>query len=1116
MRHLASIINLATIVVASRSAGASEVGYYSQPALHGDRVVFVSEGDLWSAGIPEDEGAKIVAYRLSTAEGRESHPRISPDGTTVAFTAEFEGNRDVYTIGIDGGNLTRLTFHPGEDICVGWMPDGASVLFRSGRQHHFGRPELWRVSVKGGMPERYDFGECSLAAVNQSGKVIAFNQWSNENWTWKGYRGGTAPEIWIGEFASNRFWRLTADPANDLFPMWIGGRVFYLSDRSGQPNIFSDSPAGGDLKQHTRCVLDPEDPTAADGYDIRWPSADADIRGTRIIFAQAADLVLLDTRDDSIRRLDVQLATDRLASRRRFAEPQTTLTEFALSASGTQLLIGTRGELIRFAVHHDEAHQLTHTSGAREWGASFIDEDRIIAITDEGGEQQIAVLQSQDGAVSPLTTDRADWLFPPVVSPDGLRVAFADKTQRLHLMNIEDGERDIIDRSDAWEITDYRFSPDGQWLAYMKPAANGFGRIYLYSVRTGRSFPVSDGQHNEHHPRFDPKGQYLYFLAESELNPRMDRMDFEGAFIETTEVYAVPLSSATPPPQRDLAERAGFDLEGWSNPDSEDGVNRVEVVPAEDDAEPGGQPEDNLGPLAPMRVDVDGMADRAFRLCIDASNYTALEAVYGGVVLLREPVKGLLDQPWPPPPPGVGDGVVLLFDVMQEEATTVAENVTVFRLSAASGTIGYPVEGGIAVKPVRSEEEPEIVEVNSFPLRIDATREWRHIFVEAWRLQRDFYWAANMAGLDWHVVRTKYEALLDRVATRVEVNDLIGEMIGELRTSHTYIWGGEEREQPHEISVGLLGADISVVNGQFRIDRIIPGKAWDDDLRSPLALAHLDVNEGDVITAINGQPLGSRDNIFDHLQGQANKIIGLTIRASSGVVRTIEIRALSDESAIRYAAWVEANRAAVAEASQEIGYLHLPDMDAAGLVAFGRQFYGQIDKKALVIDVRNNGGGFVSQMIIERLARKIWAYQQPRHGRAYSYPDKALHGHLAVLIDQHAGSDGDIFPESFRILSLGPLIGTRTWGGVVGIRADKPFLDMGVSTQPEFAWWTPTDGWSLENQGVAPDIEVAITPGDRQRGVDPQFQAALEFLKKKLEKEPMERPQPPEFPVRRR
>ncbi|MHC4948086.1 MAG: S41 family peptidase, partial [Planctomycetota bacterium] len=1105
------IAGLAAILTVTPGGRAAETGYSAQPSLHGDRLVFVSEGDLWTATLAAGAGP-IVAHRLTSSDGSESHPVIGPDGGRLAFSAEYDGNTDVYVMPIDGGPPRRVTSHPDPDVALAWSPDGREVLFRSGRAHPHGRPELWRVSAAGGMPRRHDFGECSLVAMSSTGSRIAFTPWSNENWHWKRYRGGTAPEIWVGDLSAGRFTQLTDDRASDLFPMWMQGRVYFVSDRTGTANIFSDRPDSGDLRQHTRFAPDPADPTAVEGYDVRWPAGDAQRRGARIVFCQAGGLALLDLADDAVRRLDVRIASDRVAARQRFGASRRTLSDFALTADGETILATSRGEILLVPVDEDAApRQLTRTAGAREWGAVALGDEHAALITDAAGEQQVAVVPL-DGSDAPslVTEDREAWLLAPVASPDGRLIAFADMTMRLHVVDVRTLERRQVDRAAAGEITDYRFSPDSRWLAYVKPTPNGFGSIHLYSVRTERTFPVSDGRFDEREPRWDPKGRYLYFLSRRHFDPMVGQFDFDHVYVRATRIMALPLAADIPPPLPALARAAGFDLEDWAKPPEVD--DAADDDDADDEAE--ADAEADAG-TPPIRVETDGLAARATIMPIEAGAYAGLEAVPGGVLYLRQPLEGLRGEDWPSA--GLGEGKATLHRRLfaEKEPTEVAAKVARYRLDGRGTVVAVARGHGFDVIELGGDET-KTVALEDLRLHIDVRREWEHILAEAWRLQRDFYWAPNLVGVDWPAMREKYAALLPRVGTRTELNDVVGEMIGELGTSHAYIWGGERQDQAKPVSTGLLGIDVTPVAGGFRIDRVLPDDGVEPDGRSPLAAAHLAVTAGDVIVGVNDAAMPAGANLHDLLRDQAGRRVRLAVAAADGAGRrTVEVEAIGSERRLRYRAWVESNRRFVEEASEgRLGYVHIPDMGGEGLAAFSRMFYPQIDKPGLVIDVRNNGGGFVSQMIIERLARRPLGYDQPRHGTTTRYPQRSLVAHLAVVMDQHAGSDGDIFPASFRAAGLGPLIGTRTWGGVVGIRADKPFVDLGMSTQPEYAWWDTRGGWSIENEGVEPDIEVPLTPADRTAGRDPQLDRAVQWLLRRLEEKPMETPAPPPYPVR--
>jgi tricorn protease len=1104
MQSVMKIIAVAIpVVLATRSVFGSEKGYYLQPAIHDDQVVFVSEGDLWSANLanPREDGS-IVAWRLTSSDGFESHPHISPDGTSIAFSAEYDGNVDVYVMPIDGGVPQRLTYHPAPDTCLAWMPDGSEILFRSSRKEPNERDELWRVPARGGMPDPFAFGECSMISVTPTGGRFAFTPWSNEDWDWKGYRGGTAPDIWLGDFNSGHFSQLTDDSANDMFPMWVRGRVYFLSDRAGAPNIFSMAASGDDLQQHTFFAPDPENPTTVEGYDLRWPSADTQRRGDHIVFSQGGDLALLDVEKNEVRRLDLRTASDRVAVRQRFADVEDAVTEFELSPDGSLLLVGARGELISVPIEGGTPKQLTRTSFAREWGGAFLDDEYVVLISDAAGEQQLAV-GPIDGSEPPslITEDRQAWLFPPVASPDGEHLAFADKTMRLHLIEMRTLVQRQIDQSQGTEITDYRFSPDGQWLAYTKPLPNKLGAIYLYSVRTGRTFPVSDGMHDDSEPRWDPAGEYLYFLSKRHLDAQMGDLDFEHVYLDTTRVYAVPLAHDMPPPLTQLALAADFDLEDWAEPFYDDD----DYDDYDDDEEDDQDDEPEM-----MRVDTEGLAKRHYVLPIPPGNYSDLEAVPGALFYLAHPNAGLLDDDFGEAGPSESESQLRRYLFLDEQVEVVAEHVHEYRVNLDCTVAAVAHEDGLAVFDLESDESFDL-DLEELQLPVDVRAEWGHILQEAWRLQRDFYWSPDMGGVDWPAMLVKYEALLPRVGTRQELNDLIGEMIGELGTSHTYVWGGDAHDQAETVDVGMLGADVRFDGRGFVIRRILPGRPWDEELHSPLGAPHLDVKEGNYILAVNDIPLTPGSNLYAMLQDQAYKTVKLTVAddAFGANRRDVKIVTVPSEWALYYDAWIENNRRHVDEVSEgALGYLHIPDMDGEGLAAFSRGFYPQAEKQGLIIDVRNNDGGFVSQMVIDRLAQRPWAYDQPRHGSPERYPYRSPLGHMAVLIDQHAGSDGDIFPSSFRTLGLGPLIGTRTWGGVIGIRADKPFVDLGFSTQPEYAWWDDS-GWSLENEGVEPDIEVQITPQDRASGLDPQLAKAIEVLMEQIAAEPPAAPAPP-------
>jgi len=1142
---------------AGGAGGAGGVrGWYSQPALAGDRLVFVSEGDLWRADL-SDTTRPIVASRMTSVGALgavASSPVFSPDGEYLAFAITRGGNADVHVMPSAGGDATRLTFHPGADVPLAFTADGRAIAFSSARSNALGRPELWQISRGGGTPIAVGIGECTMVAYSATGGVVAFTPWSNERWSWRRYRGGMMPDIWLWETASDELRRVTDGGANDLFPMWLRGRLWFLSDRDGLMNLFSVDADGGDLRQHTALKGDPEASESSANLDLRHARADALRGGGRIILARGGDLLLYDARDDSLHELDIRLLSDRRGRQARRVDPLPTLSGLELSPDGSLLLVESRGELLAIPVGASRPGrlrspmQLTRSSGAREWGATFIDSMQLALISDQRGEQQISRMAADgSGGPSALTIDRESWLFPPRASPDGRWLAYGDKTHRLHLLDTTTLDERVVDSSEdgaVWEITDYRFSPDGQWLAYSRMEANRRHAIRLHSIRTQRTIELSDGLSDDTQPRWDPAGRYLYFLSNRTINPILNEFDFDHAVVGAMDVIAVSLDASTPPPVDHQWHAAGLDFDAWRGGRFGRATHHARIGDSDDENDAGDAPDDEgeasrFGAHGRILVTAEGLTARHHRLPIEAGVLDSLEAIPGGVLLLRRPIRGLLDVTWPTPPMGAPDATLerhLLgtqrdSDERRAGAETdaapgatskrvVARGISTYALSGDGRTVAFPKDDAIVVMPLENDDGRS-VRLSDLRLRVDPVAEWTQIFDEAWRLQRDFYWAPTMGGLDWDAKRRRHAPALQRIGSRTELDDLLRLLLGELATSHAYVWSrtadavaaGERPENPP----GLLGADLVRRGGGLTIDRIYRGAPWADLPPSPLDAPWLNIREGQFILAIDGQPIGGATNPYELLQGRAGVPTRITIAddAMGRGRRVVEVTPIADETPLRYWAWVESNRSRVADASDgRFGYLHLPDMSTDGLIAFNRMFWPQIDREAMIVDVRGNGGGFVSQMLLQRLARRVWAFMQPRHGATETYPSRTLHGPITVLIDQHAGSDGDIFPESFRLLGLGPLIGTRTWGGVVGIRADKPAVDLGVTTQPEFAWWEPTRGWSLENSGVSPDIEVQLTPADRRAGRDPQLERAIAELRERLAKDPMPLPERPPWPVR--
>jgi tricorn protease len=1127
-------------------ASAAVQGYYRFPTIHGDDIVFACEGDLWKVSTKGGE-----AMRLTSHPGVETMPHFSPDGKWIAFTADYSSSGDVYVMPADGGEPRQLSFHPAQDLVVGWTPDSNSILFRSRRSGLDAQETLFKVPRTGGEPEVVKVGAAAFASFAPDGNRIVFNRHS---WggNWKRYRGGTAPDVWVGDLSSGKFSQIIPGDFVNQFPMWVGDRIFFASERAGVGNLFSCATDGSNIQQVTQHA----------DFDARYPDTD----GKKIVYSVGADLWVYDIASKHDDRVDVQLPSDRIRERPRVEDASKTVDAFDLSPDGKRLAVSSRGEIWVTNTHPgNRIVQLTNDgSASRERLASFSpDGKKLIAITDETGEQELVIYDAKGKEPRKILTHRNQgWLFQPLWAAGGRRIVYADLTGTLLLADAETGEIKEIDHDDNWEIREYDVSPNGEWVVYAKTADNLNPGLWLYNISSGKKQPISNGFTSDYSPSFSPDGKYLLFLSNRHFNPYLDEIDNTWLNAKTTKPCLLILAKdgkspflpedlqdedkdkdkdkekdkdvTTKPSDATTKETAATkeadekDAKDKKDSDAKEAKESNEALGAAADKFAEKQKEkakdaDASKKLPKMKVDLEEIDRRVIELPnVEGDDYRQLAAGDGKVFFMVHPLQGMAEER---PPFGTEDargGKLLCYDLKKKKLDTFIDGLRSYTLSRDAKRIAWRKGKELFVADAGAKPGNEIEEklaLNSLPLSIDPQKEWVQIFTEAWRLQRDFYWAENMAGIDWPEMRSKYQSLIPRVGTRGELNDLIGQLIGELGTSHTYIMGGDSPFPPPDpVAVGLLGADVQL-DAQTKLHqfvKVLRPETWETDIESPLSPNHVNVREGDYLLAINGRELKADEGVDERLANLAGVQVLLTVcsKPDKSDQRDVEVKTIkgSDQD-LRYADWCRRNREYVAEKSSgRIGYFHLPDMQGDGLVKFTKGFFPQYDKDALLIDVRNNHGGFVSQMLIERLNRKVISYSRPRRGKIETYPGRVHVGPKAVLINQHAGSDGDIFPDSFRALGLGPLIGRRTWGGVIGIRMDKRFVDGGVSSQPEFAWWEAKRGWGIENQGVAPDIEVDVRPEDYIAGRDPQMDRGIQELLKALEKNPVKKPEPPAWP----
>jgi tricorn protease len=1055
--------------------------------VHGDQIVFTYEDDLWLA-----PAAGGDAHRITNHPGRERYAKFSPDGKLLAFTGNYDGGTDVYVMDVEGGIPRRLTYHPAAEQVLGWYPDGRYVLFRANRTAPGYTQELYRISVEGGMPEPLPVDRGGLASLSPDGRKLAFNRFVREHRTWKRYQGGWAQDIWIADFDAGTIKKVTDWPGTDNFPMWYGGTVYFTSDREdGTLNIY-----GYDLRSGTVTRLTPYK-----DYDVKYPS----LGDGRIIFQYGETLNLLDLGSGKVTKVPVRIHSDQVPMRPELVEVTPRSGSFGLSPSGKRVLLEARGEILNLPAEKGDPVNLTHRSASREKDAAWSPDGRWIAfISDRSGEEEIWLVDQQGGAWRQLTKGGLGFLLPPVWSPDSRHLIYSDKFMRLNLVDVPEGKKRVIAQGgydDAWErwgIQDYVWSPCSRWIAYTEMEHNMNESIYLYDLKTGETTRVTDDMQTSWSPSFSPDGKYLYFLSNRTFNPIMGFQDQNHVFLDMTRAYVAILKDGEPSPFMpeevlEEVDSAADDQKGGENKDEKKDKKK-------DEKEDAGVPETAID-----LVGLDGRIVVAEEL--PAGTYFRLTATEDGFLLLRR------DEPEFLKYQNVNDGTtdsldLLSYKLEDREHEVVLKGIANYHLSADGKKLIYRAGSRYGVVDAGKTAEVGDGAVDLADVRLEVVRgeEYRQQFDEAWRIQRDWFYDPNMHGVDWPAMREKYGRFVPACGNRGDLTYLIGEMIGELSTGHTYVYGGDNQGHYENVNVGVLGCDFAAEKGAgfYRITHILPGVSWDPQQRSPLKEPGCPIKEGDWLIAIDGEEVPVGDNVLRHLVDKADKMVVLTFndkpQAKGG--RTCRVRTLRGEYDLRYHEWVESNRALVDRLSGgKIGYLHLPDMFQPGLIEFARYFYPQSDKQAMIVDDRFNGGGFVGDMIIDRLERRLWGLTIPREGGWMRDPERCFHGPLAVLINEETFSNGEYFAQAIKLKGLGPLIGKRTWGGAVGIETHQNLVDGGGTSPPQFGLLGLDGSWLIEGRGVQPDIEVENDPVDLLQGKDAQLEFAVQHLLDELQRD---------------
>ncbi|TBR18673.1 peptidase [bacterium] len=1056
-------------------------GYHRFPALRGDTLVFTCEDDLWT--VPAAGG---VARRLTSGRGESTHPHLSPDGAWLAFTGREEGEAEVTLMPAAGGEPRRLTYLGAASRVVGWTPDGREVLFSSDARSPFYQPgELFAVRTSDGEVRRLGLGPADDLAFGPDGeRVLGRNR--RDPAFWKRYRGGTAGELWADLKGKGEFKRLVRTGGNLAWPLWVDGRVFFVSDHEGTGNLYSVLPSGRGLKRHT----------AHTDFYARNPSTD----GTRIAYQHGASLRLLDPAAGTDVEVAIELASPRPQRARRFVSAARHVEDWELHPQGQSLAFVFRGKLATMSNWDGPALQHGERDSARYRLPRWLnDGKRVVVVSDAGGEEALEVhTVSPAGAEAPkrlagLDIGRAMTL---AVDPKGDRALVTNHRNELLCVDLAAGTSAKVDRSAFGSIRGAAWSPDGRWAAYGFHTSANLSVIRLWDSKERKTYDATKPVLRDAMPAWDPGGKYLYFLSHRDFDPVYDGLQFDLNFPRGSRPYLITLKKDLPSPfvPAPKPPKKGTDEAKADAKDKKDET----------------KDKDKKEEVKEVVIDLDGLAERLVAFPLPEGRYLRVMGVSGKVLFTTLPISGSLDRSFYPAAPSA-KATLKSYDLEGRETKTVCERVSDFELSRDNTTLG--IQAGLSVRVTAASETVDtakdsegynrksgLVDLGRAKASLDPACEWRQMYADAWRLQRDLFWNPALKGLDWMAVYKRYEPLLDRVASRSEFTDLLWEMQGELGTSHAYAIGGDYRASPR-YDQGHLGAESvwDAAKKGWRLTRVLSGDCWDRDADSPLRAPGVNVKVGDVLKAVDGLPLDAETPPGSALVHKAGAEVQLTVASEAAEPRAVTVKTLRDERPARYREWVEGNRRKVHAATKgKVGYIHVPDMGPTGYAEFHRAYLAEVERDGLIVDVRNNGGGHVSALLLEKLARRRIGYGASRWGGVESYPQDAPAGPMVALTDEWAGSDGDIFSHAFKRLGLGPLVGKRTWGGVIGIHPRFPLADGGVTTQPEYAFWFDDVGWGVENYGTDPDIEVDFRPQDHAAGRDPQLDRGLVEIKKRV------------------
>ena len=1067
-----------------------------QPTMSRTHIVFSYAGDLWIA--PRNGGA---ATQLTDGVGNETSPQFSPDGTTVAFTGEYDGNVDLYTVPASGGVPKRMTYHPGFDALAGWTPDGKQLLFVSQRASDSGRfARLFTMPVDGVFPAEVPLPMGYDGSYSPDGAKLAYEPLPRGFGAWKRYRGGMASAVWIANLSDSSVEKLPRVDSNDFNPMWVGDKVYFLSDRSGPITLFAyDTKA----KKVAQLIQN-------NGLDIKSASAGPD----GIVYEQFGSLNIYDLKSGKNSKVNVTINGDMLSLRPKYEKVGSRISAAAISPTGARAVFEARGDIISVPAEKGDARNLTNTTGVAERDPSWSPDGKWIAyFSDESGEYQLHLRDQKGmGEVKKINLgDPPSFFYNPTWSPDSKKIAYSDKRLNHWYVDIEKGQPVKVDTLSRGFSLATSWSPDSRWLTYAKPLKSWYNAVFVYSLEDGKSTQITDGLSDALSPVFDKSGKYIYFTASTDIGPRVFGFDMSSyPHRPTRSVYVAVLKKTDPSPlapesdEEKVAEEKPSEKKEGESGEAGEGEKKANVAQP-----PAGAPKlaDKKEPPK-VTMDFDNISQRILALPPPNRNYVGLAAGKANTLFIIEF------------PDGAQGATLHKFDLEKRKFDKALDNINSFELSAngekmlyrqqqnwfiaATATLGTP-----AFKPGEGKIKTEEMEVYVSP-----RAEWDQMYRETWRIERDFFYAPNYHGLDLQATAKKYEPYLASLAHRADLNYLFQEMLGELSVGHLYVGGGDTPD-PKRVPGGLLGADYKIENGRYRFAHVYNGENWNPNLRAPLTQPGVNVVAGEYLLAVKGRNLTANDNIYSFFESTANKQVVIKVgpNPDGSGSREVTVVPIQNEIGLRNLAWIEENRRKVDKMSDgKLAYIYLPDTAGGGYQFFNRYYFSQLDRQGAVVDERYNSGGQAADYVVDYLKKPLMSYWAVRDGEDWRQPFGVMPGPKAMLINEYSGSGGDYLPYMFRRAQVGPLIGKRTWGGLVGIGGYPTLIDGGSVTAPHFAFYTPEGKWEIENHGVAPDIEIEFDPKAWREGRDIQLEKAVSWLMEELKKNPPKPVQRPPYP----